>query len=75
MTIISQNTPRGNSAGLRSYDTLSDSPIVRIADMGEVIKVKAAIIETYGFEPTEEYCRDLVKFVLALTGGRHVQGK
>jgi len=43
--------------------------------MGDIAKVKAAIIETYGFEPSDEYCRDLVKFVLALTGGRHVQGK
>lgn len=66
MTIISQNAPRGNSAGLRSYDTLADSPITRIANMGEVVKVKAAIIETYGFEPTEEYCRDLIRFVETL---------
>lgn len=51
----------------RLFPSLDESPIVRIADMGEVIKVKAAIIETYGFEPTEEYCRDLIKFVELLT--------
>ena len=45
-----------------SLSPLDDSPIVRIA-MGEVAKVKAAIVETYGFEPTDEYCRDLIKFV------------
>lgn len=45
---------------------LADSPITRIANMGEVVKVKAAIIETYGFEPTEEYCRDLIRFVETL---------
>ncbi len=56
------------------FSSLDESPIVRIA-MGDIAKVKAAIIETYGFEPSDEYCRDLVKFVLALTGGRHVQGK
>ena len=49
-----------------SLSPLSESPIVRIADMGEVAKVKAAIIETYGFEPTEEYCRDLIRFVETL---------
>lgn len=56
------------------FPSLDESPIARIA-MGDIAKVKAAIIETYGFEPSDEYCRDLVKFVLALTGGRHVQGK
>lgn len=50
---------------LDSLSSLSDSPIARIA-MGEVAKVKAAIIETYGFEPTEEYCRDLIRFVETL---------
>lgn len=52
-----------------SVSPLAESPIARIA-MGEVAKVKAAIIETYGFEPTEEYCRDLIKFVEVLCQGK-----
>ncbi len=60
------------AAGVSS---VSESPIVRIADMGEVAKVKAAIVALYGFEPSDDYCRDLVKFVLTLTGGQVVQGK
>lgn len=51
------------TAGVSS---VSESPIVRIADMGEVAKVKAAILDEYGFEPTEEYCRDLIRFVEVL---------
>lgn len=38
-----------------------------IASVGDVVKVKAAIMGAYGFEPTEEYCRDLIAFVEALT--------
>jgi hypothetical protein len=46
--------------------TVEASPIRRIADMGDVAKVKATILHEYGFEPTEEYCRDLIRFVEAL---------
>lgn len=46
--------------------SLEESPIKLIADMGDVIKVKAAIMSEYGFEPTEEYCRDLIHFVEVL---------
>lgn len=37
-----------------------------IASFGDVVKVKAAIMHEYGFEPTEEYCRDLIDFVTTL---------
>ena len=46
--------------------TVETSPIKRLADMGDVIKVKATILHEYGFEPTEEYCRALIRFVEAL---------
>jgi hypothetical protein len=38
-----------------------------IASFSDVVKVKAAIMHEYGFEPTEEYCRDLIAFVDRLT--------
>jgi hypothetical protein len=34
--------------------------------MRDVMKVKATIMSEYGFEPTEEYCRDLIHFVEVL---------
>lgn len=34
-----------------------------IVSTGDVATVKRTIEEVYGFEPTEEYCRDLVVFV------------
>ena len=43
--------------------TIDQSPITHIATIGDVAKVKAAILHEYGFEPTEEYCRDLIRFV------------
>ena len=51
------------------FSSLDESPIVRIA-MGDIAKVKAAIMETYGFAPTDEYCRDLIKFVEVLCQGK-----
>lgn len=42
------------------------SPVHRlqaIANAGDVAKVKATIMHEYGFEPSEEYCRDLIAFV------------
>lgn len=34
-----------------------------IANWGDVTKVKATIMSEYGFEPSEQYCRDLIAFV------------
>lgn len=34
-----------------------------IANTGDVTKVKAVILHEYGFDATEEYCRDLIAFV------------
>jgi hypothetical protein len=34
----------------------------------EVATVKAAILEKYGFEPTDRYCRDLIVFIDTLIG-------
>lgn len=41
----------------------AESPIVAIAKLGDVERVKAEILKKYGFEVTDEYCRDLVAFV------------
>lgn len=38
-----------------------------IANMGDVAKVQSVILNEYGFEPTEEYCRDLIAFVDSMT--------
>lgn len=32
-----------------------------------IAQVKAIIIQRYGFTPTDEYCRDLIAFVEAMT--------
>lgn len=45
------------------FSSVNDEPIKLIADMGDAAKVKAVILSEYGFEPTEEYCRDLIRFV------------
>lgn len=45
------------------HSSIKDEPIKLIADMGDVTKIRAVILSEYGFEPTEEYCRDLIKFV------------
>lgn len=34
----------------------------------EIAQVKKAIIDKYGFEPSEVYCRDLIAFVEVMTG-------
>ena len=34
----------------------------------EVAQVKKAIIDKYGFEPSEVYCRDLIAFVEVMAG-------
>lgn len=39
---------------------------------GDIARAKAAIMQKYGFEPSEEFCRDLIAFVEALT---HEPGK
>jgi hypothetical protein len=49
------------------FSSVNDEPIKLIADMGDVAKVKAVILSEYGFEPTEEYCRDLIRFVESMT--------
>lgn len=33
------------------------------AEKGEIALVKRAIIDKYGFEVSEEYCRDFIAFV------------
>lgn len=39
------------------------SPIVTLVKSKEVERVKTAIVDKYGFLPTDEYCRDLIAFV------------
>lgn len=41
--------------------------LMREAKTHEVALVKKAIIDKYGFEPSEVYCRDLVAFIEAMT--------
>ena len=45
---------------------LLDSPIVQLAALKQVESIKAAIFDNYGFEPSDEYCHDLIMFVEAL---------
>lgn len=43
------------------------SSLIDIASLDSIAKVKAAILKKYGFEATDEYCRDLIAFVKELT--------
>lgn len=52
------------------FSSVNDEPIKLIAELGDVTKIKALILSVYGFEPTEEYCRDLIRFVEALSEQR-----
>lgn len=42
--------------------------LMQQAKTREVALVKKAIIDKYGFEPSEVYCSDLVAFVEVMTG-------
>jgi hypothetical protein len=42
--------------------------LMRETKKHEVALVKKAIIDKYGFEPSEVYCRDLIAFVDVMTG-------
>lgn len=56
---------------LRESSVSTEWPIAHLAQLGDLRKVQAAILGLYGFEPTLDYCRDLIKFVLTLTGSRN----
>jgi hypothetical protein len=42
--------------------------LLREVEKQEVALVKKAIIDKYGFEPSEVYCRDLIAFVEVMSG-------